>query len=55
MLDYYSLAINQNWQMFQLDVKNTFKYSDLTKEVYREQLHVYVTQKEKLVCKLDCI
>ena len=47
----FSLAVNQHWQMFSLDVKNAFLYGDLD-EVFMEQPLEYAAQGEKIVCKL---
>ena len=33
----FSLALNQNWPMYQLDVKNAFLYDDLAKTIYMKQ------------------
>ena len=33
----FSLAVNQSWQIFQLNVKKAFLYGDLVEEVYIEQ------------------
>ena len=38
----FSLAVNQQCQIFQLDVKNAFLYGDLNEEVYIEQPPGYV-------------
>ena len=43
---------NQQWQMFQLNVKNAFLYGDLDEEAYMEQLPEYFAQRENMVCKL---
>ena len=47
-----SVVVNKDWPMFQLDVKNTFLYSDLQEEVYMEQSSGYVAQVENMVCRL---
>jgi len=48
----FSLAVNRQWLIFQLDMKNTFLYDDLEKEVYIEQPPSYVAKEENMVCKL---
>ena len=39
-----SLAVNQAWSLHQLDVSNTFIYSDLKERVFLEQPPRYVSQ-----------
>ena len=34
---FISLAATHNWDLHQLDIKNTFLYGDLHEEVYMEQ------------------
>lgn len=41
-----SFAANLGWLLFQLDVKNTFLLGDILEEVYMEQPHGFVAQKE---------
>ena len=48
----FSIAINKNWSLRQLDVKNAFLYGDLTEAVFMEQPPGYVVQGEKMVCRL---
>ena len=31
-----SLVVNDGWQLYQLDVKNTFLYGDMLEEMYME-------------------
>ncbi|KAK4381159.1 Retrovirus-related Pol polyprotein from transposon TNT 1-94 [Sesamum angolense] len=38
----FSLAINLNWPMYQMDIKNAFLYGDLNETVYMEQPPGYV-------------
>ena len=47
-----SIAVNQSWELSQLDVKNAFLYGDLTEQVYMEQPPGYVAQGENRVCFL---
>ena len=47
-----SLAINNPWDLCQLDVKNAFLYGDLTESVLMEQPPCYVPQEEDRVCRL---
>ncbi|KAK4383286.1 Retrovirus-related Pol polyprotein from transposon TNT 1-94 [Sesamum angolense] len=50
----FSLAVNLNWPMYQMDIKNAFLYGDLNETIYMEQPAGYVAQGEKqhMVCKL---
>ena len=41
----FSVAVNQRWPIYQLDVKNAFLYGDLL-EMYMEQSPEYVAQEE---------
>ncbi|KAL0337517.1 UNVERIFIED_CONTAM: Retrovirus-related Pol polyprotein from transposon RE1 [Sesamum calycinum] len=43
----FSLAINLNWPMYQMDIKNAFLYGELNETVYMEQPPSYVAQGEK--------
>ncbi|KAK4406265.1 Retrovirus-related Pol polyprotein from transposon RE2 [Sesamum angolense] len=43
----FSLAVNLNWTMYQMDIKNAFLYGDLNETVYMEQPPGYVAQGEK--------
>ncbi|KAK8935209.1 hypothetical protein KSP39_PZI012961 [Platanthera zijinensis] len=47
-----SVAVNRDWAISQLDVKNAFLYGDLQEDVYMEQLPGYVAQGETRVCQL---
>jgi len=40
----FSVAVNMEWPLFQLDVKNAFLYEDLKEQVYIEQPPGYITQ-----------
>ena len=48
----FSIAVNMEWPLFQLDVKNNFLYGNLKEEVYIEQPPGYVAQGENIVCRL---
>ncbi|KAL0454779.1 UNVERIFIED_CONTAM: Retrovirus-related Pol polyprotein from transposon RE2 [Sesamum latifolium] len=50
----FSLAVNLNWAMYQMDIKNAFLYGDLNETIYMEQHPGYVAQgeKQRMVCKL---
>ena len=41
---FISLAATHNWDLHQLDIKNTFLYGDLQEEVYMEQPPGFVAQ-----------
>ncbi|KAL0373180.1 UNVERIFIED_CONTAM: Retrovirus-related Pol polyprotein from transposon RE1 [Sesamum calycinum] len=47
-------ALNLNWPMYHMDIKNAFLYCDLNETVYMEQPPDYVAQgkKQRMVCKL---
>ncbi|KAK8951402.1 hypothetical protein KSP39_PZI004749 [Platanthera zijinensis] len=47
-----SVAVNRDWPISQLDVKNAFLYGDLQEAVYMEQPPGYVAQGETRVCRL---
>jgi len=47
-----SVAVNKEWFLFQLDVKNVFFYEDLKEEVYMEQPPGDVAQEKNTVCIL---
>ena len=47
-----SLAVNYQWSMFELDVKNAFIYGDLEEEVHMEQSPGNVSLGKNMVCKL---
>ena len=48
-----SMAAMCSWPFYQLDIKNVFFHGDLAEEVYMEQPHSFVTQRESgLVCRL---
>ncbi|KAL0442260.1 UNVERIFIED_CONTAM: Copia protein [Sesamum radiatum] len=50
----FSLAVNLDWPMYQMDIKNAFLYGDLNETIYMEQPPGYVAQgeKQRMVCKL---
>ncbi|KAL0392174.1 UNVERIFIED_CONTAM: Sucrose transport protein SUC4 [Sesamum radiatum] len=50
----FSLALNLNWAIYQMDIKNAFLYGDLNETVYMEQPPGYVArgEKQRMVCKL---
>ncbi|KAK4386771.1 Retrovirus-related Pol polyprotein from transposon RE2 [Sesamum angolense] len=43
----FSLAVNLDWPMYQMDIKNAFLYGDLNETVYMEQPPGYIAQGEK--------
>ncbi|KAL0323460.1 UNVERIFIED_CONTAM: Copia protein [Sesamum angustifolium] len=43
----FSLAVNLNWPMYQMNIKNAFLYGDLNETAYMEQPPGYVAQGEK--------
>jgi len=42
----FSMFVNMEWPLFQLDVKNVFLYADLKDKVYIEQPPRYVAQRD---------
>ena len=50
----FSVAVNMEWSLYHLDVKNAFMYmyGNLKDEVYMEQPPGYVAQGENAVCRL---
>ncbi|XP_071708189.1 uncharacterized protein [Rutidosis leptorrhynchoides] len=48
-----TLAVNNNWPMFQLDVNDAFLYGDLYEEVYMTLLEGYFSENDNRVCKLN--
>ena len=48
----FSVAINMEWPLFQLDVNNVFLYEDLKEKVYMKQPPGYVAQGENITCRL---
>lgn len=48
-----ALAASSDWKLWQLDVKNTFLYGELDKDIYMEQPLGYISkQHPDYVCKL---
>lgn len=47
-----NLAVNKNWNLYQLDINNAFLYGDLIEEVYMCLPPGYFTKNDKQVCKL---
>nr|GEX13164.1 ribonuclease H-like domain-containing protein [Tanacetum cinerariifolium] len=47
-----SLAVNQGWTLFQLDVNNAFLYGSLAEEVYMTLPPEYFSTNDTLVCRL---
>ncbi|KAK8952504.1 hypothetical protein KSP39_PZI004609 [Platanthera zijinensis] len=48
-----SVAVNKDWPLSQLNIKNAFLYGDLQEAVYMEQPPGYVAQGETRVCRLQ--
>jgi len=48
----FSVAVNVEWLLFQLDIKNAFLYGDLKEKVHMGQPPWYVAQEENNVCRL---
>ena len=47
-----SLAVNNGWPLFQLDVNNAFLYGNLTEEVYMTLPPGYFSVNDQRICKL---
>ncbi|GKE70860.1 putative RNA-directed DNA polymerase [Tanacetum coccineum] len=47
-----SMAVNQGWPLFQLDVNNAFLYGNLSEDVYMTLPPGYFSMDDKRVCKL---
>ena len=47
-----SLAVQNNWPLFRLDVNNAFLYDDLSEEVYMTLPEGYFSDDNTKVCKL---
>jgi len=48
-----SVAVNCQWPMYQLDIKNAFLHGHLQEEVYMDQSLGYVVSgSENMVCRL---
>ncbi|GJR29651.1 putative RNA-directed DNA polymerase, partial [Tanacetum coccineum] len=47
-----SMAVNQGWPLFQLDVNNTFLYGNLAEDVYMTLPPGYFSMDDNRVCKL---
>ncbi|KAJ0675133.1 putative RNA-directed DNA polymerase [Helianthus annuus] len=47
-----SMAVKNNWQMYQLDINNAFLYGSITEDVYMKLPPGYFPENETRVCKL---
>ncbi|KAJ0880048.1 putative RNA-directed DNA polymerase [Helianthus annuus] len=47
-----SLAVKNNWQIYQLDINNAFLYGSITEDVYMKLPPGYFPESETRVCKL---
>ncbi|KAJ0733050.1 putative RNA-directed DNA polymerase [Helianthus annuus] len=47
-----SLAVKNNWKLFQLDINNAFLYGSITEDVYMQLPQGYYSKGETKVCKL---
>ncbi|KAJ0900510.1 putative RNA-directed DNA polymerase [Helianthus annuus] len=47
-----SIAVNNDWKLYQLDVNNAFLYGNLNEDVYMSLPDGYYSKDEKRVCKL---
>ncbi|GJU81182.1 putative RNA-directed DNA polymerase [Tanacetum coccineum] len=48
-----SLAVQNNWNIFQLDINNAFLYGELIEDVYMTLPEGYFSPNDKRVCKLQ--
>ena len=48
----FSVTVNMEWPLFQLNVKNAFLCGNLKEEIYIKQPPGYVAQGENIVCRL---
>ncbi|XP_071713155.1 uncharacterized protein [Rutidosis leptorrhynchoides] len=47
-----TMAVNNNWTLFQLDINNAFLYGDLVEDVYMTLPEGYFSKDDTRVCKL---